>query len=96
MDAGQLDFGQLDLELPREEDPGESPFDPARIRSAAVELIAQARRAGPDGPWDAEALRLKKMMFPHLVSWLPDADERRQLCFEFSREMERIEALLAA
>jgi len=30
-----------------------------------------------------------------MASWLPD-DEADQLCFEFSREMERIEELLAA
>jgi len=36
------------------------------------------------------------MLFPHLVSWLPDADEREQLCFAFDRELDRIEQLLAA
>jgi hypothetical protein len=62
----------------------------------AEALIAQARQAGRDGPWDAEAVRIKKLMFPHLVSWLPDKAERSQLCFEFTCELDRIEALLAA
>ena len=34
-------------------------------------------------------------MFPQTTRWLPD-DERDQLCFEFFRELERIELLMAA
>jgi hypothetical protein len=30
-----------------------------------------------------------------MANWLPE-DEARQLCFEFAKELERIEALLAA
>lgn len=30
-----------------------------------------------------------------MTKWLPD-DEREQLCFEFFRELERIELLMAA
>jgi hypothetical protein len=30
-----------------------------------------------------------------MASWLPD-DEANQLCFEFAKELERIEHLLAA
>jgi hypothetical protein len=30
-----------------------------------------------------------------MANWLPD-DEAEQLCFEFARELERIESLLAA
>jgi hypothetical protein len=91
MDNDQFDFG-----LAQEEDAGECLFDAARIRAEALALIAEARVAGADGPWDAEALRFKRLLFPHLVSWLPDEDERAQLCFEFIKEVERIEALLAA
>lgn len=91
MDGEQLDFG-----LPGGDGPDECLFDPARIRAEAIALIAEAQRASADGPWDAETLHFKKLMFPHLVSWLPDAAERSQLCFEFAQELERIEALLAA
>jgi len=91
MDGEQLDFG-----LSARDDSDGCLFDAACIRSEAVALIDEARHAGADGPWDAEALRFKKLIFPHLVSWLPDAAERDQLCFEFAQELERIEALLAA
>lgn len=91
MDGEQLDFG---LSATDEEDG--CLFDAASIRSEAIALIAEARRAGVDGSWDGDTLQFKKLMFPHLVSWLPDEAERAQLCFEFALEVERIETLLAA
>lgn len=91
MDGEQLNFG-----LSTDDAGDGSLFDAASIRSEAVALIEEARRAGPDGPWDEDTLRFKKLMFPHLVSWLPDEAERAQLCFEFAQEVERIETLLAA
>lgn len=39
--------------------------------------------------------RYNKVVFPRMARWLPD-DERDQLCFEFFRELERIELLMAA
>ena len=71
-------------------------FDPADIRDDAIGLIAQARAATADLHWDAATLRYHRIAFPYLVSWLPDEEERAQLCFEFTREVERIERLLAA
>lgn len=71
-------------------------FDPAEIREDALAMLADARAASAEDHWDAAALRYHRAAFPHLVSWLPDADERAQLCFEFNRELERIERLLAA
>jgi hypothetical protein len=91
MDGEQLDFG-----LSANDDGAGCLFDAASIRSEAVALIAEARQADADGPWDENTLRFKKLMFPHLVSWLPDEAERNQLCFEFATELERIERLLAA
>jgi hypothetical protein len=91
-----MDGEQLGLGLPGEADREGALFDPRRIRAEAVALIAEAKSAGADGPWDGEALHFKRLLFPHLVSWLPDEAERKQLCFEFDRELERIEALLAA
>jgi len=87
---------QLGLELPGEAVAEGTLFDPQRIRAEAIALIAEAKLAGVDGPWDGETLRFKRLLFPHLVSWLPDETERRQLCFEFDQEFKRIEALLAA
>lgn len=71
-------------------------FDPDDIRADALALIAEARSCTRDGPWDAGELRYRKTLFPHLVSWIPDEAERAQLCFDFDREVERLELLLAA
>lgn len=91
-----MDGDQLGFALPGAQASETSLFEPGRIRAEAQALIAEARAAGLDGPWDADALHFKRLLFPHLVSWLPDASERDQLCFDFSRELDRIEALLAA
>jgi hypothetical protein len=84
-----LDLGETDMR--------DKPlFDPDEIREDALALLDQARAAGPDGPWDAAELKYRRIMFPHLVSWLPDEAEREQLCFAFAAEVARIELLLAA
>ncbi len=66
------------------------------VRADARELIELARTATAEGPWDEPKLRYNRILFPNLVSWLPDAAERDQLCFEFAQEVERLERLLAA
>lgn len=91
-----MDGDQLGFELPGETLEEGALFDPKKIRVEAAAIIAEAKLADADGPWDAEALHFKRLLFPHLVSWLPDEDERKQLCFAFDREAKRIEALLAA
>ena len=45
--------------------------------------------------WERRTYRYNKVVFPQMTRWLPD-DERDQLCFEFAREIERIELLMAA
>ena len=71
-------------------------FDPVQIRAEALALIAQARAVPGAEQWDDGKLRFNRILFPHLVSWLPDAAERDQLCFDFTVEIDRIERLLAA
>ncbi|WP_374942415.1 hypothetical protein [Sphingomonas sp.] len=71
-------------------------FDSDEIRADALAIIAEARGCTRDGPWDAAELKYRRIMFPHLVSWVTDEAERDQLRFAFTREIERIEALLAA
>lgn len=71
-------------------------FEAAEIRAEALKLIAEARAATPEDHWDAAELKYQRILFPHLVSWLPDESERDQLRFEFAREADRIETLLAA
>ena len=71
-------------------------FDPVEIRAEALALIAQARAVPTAEQWDEGRLRYHCILFPHLVSWLPDPDERAQLCFDFTVEADRIQGLLAA
>lgn len=39
--------------------------------------------------------RYHEVVFPQMANWLP-REEADQLCFEFAKELERIEQLLAA
>ncbi|MGN6500399.1 MAG: hypothetical protein ACTHKM_09660 [Tsuneonella sp.] len=74
-----------------------APLFPAdQIRRDALDLIAKAQVAAGDGSWSADDLRYQRIIFPLLVSWLPDEDERAQLCFDFETEADKIELLLAA
>ena len=92
-DMGEEQFG-FDLgEQARADKPL---FDPDEIREDCLALIAEARRNGPELIWDAETLKYNRIVFPHLASWIPDEEERAQLCFAFTQEADRIELLLAA
>lgn len=71
-------------------------FEAAFIRREALALIAEACAVDADTGWDAGTLTYKRILFPHLVSWLPDETERDQLKFTFMAELDRIELLLAA
>jgi hypothetical protein len=71
-------------------------FEAAFIRREALALIAEAKSVGTDSAWDAGTLVYKRVLFPNLVSWLPDEAERDQLKFTFMTECDRIELLLAA
>jgi hypothetical protein len=71
-------------------------FTAERVRREVLALLDQARVAAGDGPWDADELGFRRILFPHLVSCLPDGDERDQLCFAFEQEVERIARALAA
>lgn len=86
----------LDLGDARRSSPDRPLFDPDQVRGDALALLATARACTRDGPWDADELRYRRIMFPHLVSWLPDPAERAQLCFDFAREIDRIALLQAA
>ena len=59
---------------------------------ATLRLLLEAR---DEAPWDRRTHRYHQVVFPQMASWLPE-DEASQLCFEFAKELERIEALLAA
>lgn len=65
------------------------------IREDLHAILEDARRVTAEAPWDERTYRYNKVVFPQMSRWLPE-EEAAQLCFEFSREIERIEQLLAA
>lgn len=69
--------------------------DPEHVREDALAILASARAVTADNLWDQRTFRYNKVVFPNMTKWLSD-DEREQLCFEFFREVERIELLMAA
>jgi hypothetical protein len=89
-DSGQLGFDLGDGSGPASYDP-----DPAEVREDALAILASARAVTAENLWDQRTYRYNKVVFPQMTRWLPD-DERDQLCFEFFRELERIELLMAA
>ncbi|MCP9221491.1 hypothetical protein MKP08_01850 [Erythrobacter sp. LQ02-29] len=68
---------------------------PDEVREDAQAILASARAVTAQNLWDQRTYRYNKVVFPQMTRWLPD-DERDQLCFEFFRELERIETLMAA
>lgn len=88
--SAQLGFGFGDRQEPVDYDP-----DPSDIREDARAILASARAVTAETMWDQRTYRYNKVVFPQMTRWLPD-EERDQLCFEFFRELERIELLMAA
>lgn len=86
---------QLGFDLGERRDRKAQPFDPDEIRADLMVILADARGVTADALWDDHKLRYNRLVFPNMARWLPD-DEAAQLCFEFAREIERIELLMAA
>lgn len=89
-DPAQLGFGFADAKPVVSWTP-----DPAEVREDAQAILASARAVTADNLWDLRTYRYNKVVFPQMTRWLPD-QERDQLCFDFFRELERIELLMAA
>ncbi len=77
------------------EKPRTEVVDPDDVRVELLEILAIAKAARDEAPWDRRTHRYHQVVFPQMANWLPD-DEADQLRFEFAKELERIEALLAA
>jgi hypothetical protein len=89
-------FGPAQLGLALEETrPDPTMVDPQEIREELQAVLALARAARDQAPWDRRTHRFHQVVFPQMARWLPD-DEAAQLCFEFRHEIARIEHLLAA
>lgn len=88
-------FGPSQLGLGLEDTrPDPTKVDPEDVRQELRALLAVAK-AQDNAPWDRRTHRYHQVVFPQMATWLPE-DEAKQLCFEFAKELERIEALLAA
>lgn len=89
-------FGPSQLGLGLEDTrPDPTKVDTDEVRQELVAILEIARAARDEAPWDRRTHRYHQVVFPQMASWLPD-DEANQLCFEFAKELERIEQLLAA
>jgi hypothetical protein len=86
----QLGFDLGDAPKPKDYEP-----DREEVRQELHEILAQARAAVDDCPWDERTFKYHKVVFPQMANWLPP-EERDQLRFDFMQEVERIERLLAA
>ena len=95
MHDDRTDSAQLGFDLGETRKPLSIEPDPAEVREDALAILASARDVTADNLWDQRTYRYNKVVFPQMTRWLPD-DERDQLCFEFFRELERIELLMAA
>ncbi|MFC7499629.1 hypothetical protein ACFQRC_10400 [Enterovirga sp. GCM10030262] len=89
-------FGPSQLGLGLEDTrPDPTHVDPQSVREELNGILAMARAARDEAPWDLRTHKYHKVVFPQMANWLPE-DEAAQLCFEFSAEIERIERLMAA
>ncbi|WP_375381613.1 hypothetical protein [uncultured Sphingomonas sp.] len=89
-------FGSSQLGLGLEDTrPDPTHVDPASVREELAAILATARAARDEAPWDRRTHRYHQVVFPQMADWLP-ADEADAMRRQFSVELERIESLLAA
>lgn len=91
-DSGPKQFG---FDLGDTQPPKSLEPDTEEVRRELNEILAEARSATSGFPWDDRTLKYHRVVFPQMANWLP-AEERDQLRFEFAKELERIELLMAA
>lgn len=61
----------------------------AEARRRLEKVLAEAK-AADHMPWAKRELEKRQILFQQMAGWLPD-DEANQLCFEFAREIERLQ-----
>ena len=95
--AEEHQFGHAQLGLDLGEQPGVRNYAPDEddVRDDLKGILASARAVTAVSLWDRRTYLYNKVVFPQMSRWLPD-QERDQLCFEFSLELNRIELLMAA
>ncbi len=95
--AQEQHFGQTQLGFDLGHVPAVHSFEPDldEVRDDLRGILESARSVTAVSLWDRRTYLYNKTVFPQMSQWLPD-DERDQLCFEFCKELERIELLMAA
>ncbi len=89
-------FGPSQLGLGLEDSRADpTKVDREDVRQELMAILATAKAARDEAPWDRRTHQYHQVVFPQMASWLPD-DEAEQLCFEFAQELALIEALLSA
>jgi hypothetical protein len=89
-------FGASQLGLGLEETrPDPTLIDPEMVRVELNAILATAKAARDQAPWDRRTHKYHQVVFPQMANWLP-ADEADFLRRQFELELERIEQLLAA
>ncbi|MES2022475.1 MAG: hypothetical protein V4460_14365 [Pseudomonadota bacterium] len=93
----QQHFGQAQLGFDLGHVPAVQCYEPNRdeVRDDLHGILDAARAVSAVTLWDRRTYLYNKTVFPQMSQWLPE-DERDQLCFEFFKELERIELLMAA
>lgn len=74
-------------EAPRNDGIGRA--DPTDIRRRLHKLLAEARAAEGNSPWNERNTRMHQVVFPQMANWLPH-DEAEQLRLEFRAELRRL------
>lgn len=92
-----IGFGPSQLGFDLGDAPAAKSFEPDReeVRQELQSILATAKAAIDQCPWDERTFDYHKVVFPQMANWLPD-EERDQLRFEFAQEVQRIELLKAA
>lgn len=95
MDQSDLFGGSRQLGFALEDTrPDPTAIDPDAIREELVAILAVARAARDQAPWDRRTHAYHRVVFPQMSNWLPP-EEAAALRREFAVELTRIEPLLA-
>ena len=86
---------QLGFDLGDQKKPTAYEPDRDEVRQELLEVLAVAKAAKSQCPWDERTFKYHKVVFPQMANWLPE-EERDQLRFDFAQEVARIELLMAA
>ena len=95
--ANLFGFGPKQLGFDLGDSPKAQCYEPDRdeVRRELNDVLAAAKGAVAECPWDERTFAYHKVVFPQMANWLPE-DERDQLRFDFAQEVARIELLIAA